>query len=88
MAIAAYYHKMKVMLTPWPLWATLSPLRRFLVTCLQDWVECESLVSSITTRGEPISLTSFFTHLLSVEVRIQCNASVSEIQSSANVASQ
>jgi hypothetical protein len=48
--------------------------------------ESESLVTSITTRDDPISLNSFFTHLMSEEVRSQCNNSVSDIQSSTNAA--
>jgi hypothetical protein len=48
--------------------------------------EYESLVASITTRDNPISLNNFFAHLMSGEVRIQCNNSVSDIRSSANAA--
>jgi hypothetical protein len=46
--------------------------------------EYESLITSITTRDDPISLNSFFAHLMSAEVRSQRNNSISDIQSSAN----
>lgn len=48
----------------------------------------EPLVTSIATRDDPVSLNSFFAHLLSAEVRLQRNTSVGEIQSSANAASR
>jgi hypothetical protein len=50
--------------------------------------EYESLVASITTCDDPISLNNFFAHLMSAEVRIQCNNYVGDIQSSANAASR
>jgi hypothetical protein len=46
--------------------------------------EYESLVTSITMCDDPISLNSFFAHLMSAEVHSQRNNSVSDIQSSAN----
>jgi hypothetical protein len=49
-------------------------------------VEYESLVAFITMCDNPINLNSLFAHLMSAEVRIQCNSSIGDIQSSANAA--
>jgi hypothetical protein len=75
MSIPAYYHKMKGYAD------TMSSLGHpltdeevlgyMLVGLGADY---EPLVTSVTMRDEPLSLTSFFAHLLSVEVRILWNS--------------
>jgi hypothetical protein len=89
MEATAYYHKMKgyaetIASLGHPL--TDEEILGYMLAGLG--AEYESLVTSITTRDEPISLASFFVHLLSMKVRIQRNTSTSEIQSLANAASQ
>ena len=48
--------------------------------------EFEPLVASITAREEPISLGSFYAFLVSAELRMEQQASVGELHSSANSA--
>jgi hypothetical protein len=89
MEATAYYHKMKgyaetIASLGHPL--TDEEILGYMLAGLG--AEYESLVTSITTRDEPISLASFFVHLLSMKVRIQRNTSTSEIQSLANAASR
>jgi hypothetical protein len=40
----------------------------------------EPLVTTITTRDTPMSLTNFYAYLISAELRIKRNASIGEIQ--------
>jgi hypothetical protein len=89
MTATAYYHKMKGYAD------TMASLGHPLTDEeILDYIlaglgaEYESLITSITTRDEPIILTSFFVHLLSAKVHIQRNTSAPEIQSSANAASR
>jgi hypothetical protein len=71
MEATAYYHKMKgyaetIASLGHPL--TDEEILGYMLAGLG--AEYESLVTSITTRDEPISLASFFVHLLSMKVRI------------------
>jgi hypothetical protein len=48
----------------------------------------ESLITSITSRDDPVSLSSFYAYLLSAELCIKRNNSAREIHSSTNAASR
>jgi hypothetical protein len=89
MSAAAYYHKMKgyadtMASLGHPL--TDEEVLGYMLAGLG--ADYEPLVTSVTTHDEPLSLTSFFAHLLSMEVRILQNTSAPEIQSSINAASR
>jgi hypothetical protein len=84
MLAAAYYHKMKGYAdTMASLGHPLTDEEVLGYMLAGPGADYEPLVTSVTTRDEPLSMMSFFVHLLSMEVRILRNTSAPEIQSSA-----